>query len=394
MKSILLQPEIQDYIQHHLDTDPDTLVFKKSPFPEVSMPQLIQQIKAKQKIKKKLPTWFGTSKIYYPEKISLEQTSSEKTATYKASLMSGKSVIDLTGGFGVDCFSFAKKFERVTHLEINKSLSEIAASNFKQLGLTNIACEATEAISFLKRTTERYDWIYADPSRRDHQKGKVFLLSDCTPDIPKNLSWIWNKTNQLFLKTAPLLDIQQGINELQNVKEVHVVALKNEVKELNWILKKAYEGPILITCINLDSKSKLPFSFEYHTEKDMDIAFSNPLSYLYEPNAAILKAGAFKTIAHQYNIAKIARHSHLYTSMKNIAFPGRSFLIKEVLPFQKKSIKKRLAKVKAHITTRNFPWSVAKLRKEFQIHDGGDLFIFFTTNLEDNYIAIICKKTI
>jgi hypothetical protein len=392
MNSALLLPEVQEFIQKHLSANLKTLVFKKSPFPEVSMAELVQQITAKQKAEKKLPQWFAAKNIIYPEKISLEQTSSEKTAEYKAGLVSGNRLADLTGGFGVDDFYLAKKFKEVFHVEKNTGLSQIAQWNFKQLGVTNISSHQTDAISFLKANSQHYDWIYADPSRRDDQKNRVFLFSDCTPDIPGNLALILTKTNRLLIKSSPLIDLHQGLKELKHVKEIHIVALKNEVKELLWILENPCKAPVTITCVNLEQESNAVFSFKLEEETEAEVSYSPPLKYLYEPNNAILKSGAFKTIAVSYALFKIGVHSHLYTSESPVSFPGRIFGIQEVLPFHKKELKKRFSKTKAHITTRNFPWPVNKLRRELKIDEGGDLYLFFTTDLSNKHLVIICKK--
>ncbi|XLS30735.1 THUMP-like domain-containing protein [Flavobacteriaceae bacterium M23B6Z8] len=392
MNRAVLASEVQKYIQQQLNQDLNFLIFKKSPFSTVTMHELVKQISGKKNAYTKLPTWFETSGIYYPEKVSLEQTSSEKTASYKSSLIKGKSLVDLTGGFGVDSFYFSKQFDAVIHLEKNESLSEIVSFNYKQLGASNIECKTEDAETFLHRNQKTFDWIYADPSRRDDHLGKVFLLSECTPNIPELLDIIWQRTQNLLLKTSPLLDIQQGINELQHVKEVHVVAVKNEVKELIWILEKDYKGSIKIFSVNIEKEKTDFFSFFYQEEKETKVFFSNPLNYLYEPYAAVLKSGAFKTISQKYKVSKIGINSHLYTSEALIQFPGRIFEIQESLPFHKKTLKKRFSKAKAHVTTRNFPWSVAKLRKELQILDGGEVYLFFTTDLKDNHLVIICKK--
>lgn len=393
MNKALLHTQVQEFIHENLNTDVNSLAFKTSPFPEISMAEIITQLRAKQKAKQKLPHWYTTENIMYPEKISLEQTSSEATASYKASLIEGDSLVDLTGGFGVDCFYFAKKFKKIIHLEKNKSLSVIAQWNFTQLETANVECLNADAISFLKEADRIFDWIYADPSRRNIQQNKVFLLSDCTPDIPKHLNEIWKYTHNLLIKTSPLIDLKLGIQELRNVKEIHIVAVKNEVKELNWVLQKGYTGAVKINCIDLKSDYLQPFVFQYDDEKKVQIDCKEPLTYLYEPNAAILKSGAFKTVAHNYKVFKLATHSHLYTSNEIISFPGRSFQIMEVLPFQKKQLRKRFSKTKANITTRNFPWTVARIRKELQIKDGGELFLFFTTSLNNKHLVIICKKT-
>lgn len=392
MNKAILKSEVQQYIHDHMNEDLNTLIFRKSPFLKVTMAEIVQQIKGKLKAKNKLPSWYGAEAIYYPEKVSLEQTSSEKTAAYKASLVKGKNLADLTGGFGVDSFSFSRKFENVVYLEQNKVLSEIAEWNFGRLGIANIVTHNRESVSFLNEANMQFDCIYADPARRDGLKRKVFKLEDCTPNIPQNMNLLWEYTDCILLKTAPLLDLQQGISDLKNVKEIHVVALNNEVKELIWLLSKQHKGNVKVYCAELELQNSAFFSFEYEEEKKNEALFSAPLNFLYEPNASILKSGAFKTVALTYGIFKLAIHSHLYTSEEQLPFPGRSFLIEEILPFHKKNIRKKFTGTKANITTRNFPWTVAKIRKELQINEGGESYFFFTTDLNGKHLLIICKK--
>jgi hypothetical protein len=208
------------------------LALQKNPFPETEWISILNQVEAKSKAKLKLPTWFATENIIYPSKISVEQTSSEKTATYKASLISGESLIDLTGGFGVDDFHFAKKIKTVTHCEINPELSQIVKHNLEQLNVKNINCYSGDSLATLAELNTKWDWIYIDPSRRNDAKGKVFMLKDCSPNVPENLDLLFLHSNSILIKTAPLLDISAGLLELKNVKTIHIVALENEVKEL------------------------------------------------------------------------------------------------------------------------------------------------------------------
>lgn len=391
MNKNILHTDVQQFINENLKTDINKLILKGSPFSNIDTQKLANQIISKKKSKEKLPTWFATEKIFYPPKISIEQTSSEITAEYKSELISGKNLVDITGGFGVDTFYFSKTFDEVTHCEINSELSEIVSHNYQQLGVQNIKTIASDGIYFLKNTTENFDCIYIDPSRRNDAKGKVFLLKDCLPNVPENLDFLFTKSDKILIKNSPMLDISNGINELQFVKEIHVIAVKNEVKELLFLLEKDYQNSIIVKTINLLKQGNQEFSFHLNTKKKSD--YSEPLSYLYEPNTAILKAGAFHQISEQLNLLKLHEHSHLYTSENLLEdFPGRKFKIQEVLNYDKKKIAKFLPNKKANITTRNFPKTVAQIRKENKLKDGGNIYIFFTTNCNNKRIVIICEQ--
>jgi 16S rRNA G966 N2-methylase RsmD len=369
-------------------------ILLKSPiFKHIDNKSLATQIQAKKKAEKKLPTWFNTNNIYYPSPISIEQTSSEITAKYKATLIDGKSLIDVSGGFGVDSFYFSKKIESVIHSEINESLSKIVSHNYKQLGANSIKTNAGDGIDYIaKQGPDTFDWIYVDPSRRHDQKGKVFFLKDCLPNVPKHLEMLFKKGKNILLKTAPLLDITAGLKELSNVKEIHIVAVKNEVKELLWILERGYDDNTIIYTINLDSQHP-PFQFNFPDISIDTITLASPKQYLYEPNSAILKAGGFNSTAKQFGLEKLHQHSHLYTSNSLFEFPGRVFKVLEQLAYDKKILLEMLKGKTANITTRNFPESVEQLRKKFKIKDGGDLYIFFTTNFEDKKIVLFCSKS-
>ncbi len=390
MNERILHQDVQEYITNHLKSDLHKLILKGIPFNGVTIQEIANQILCKQKSEKKLPSWFNAKNIYYPPKVSIEQTSSETAANYKASLVSGKRLLDLTGGFGVDSFYFSSSFNTIDHCEIDTNLSKIAAHNFEQLNKKNIICLAENGLEYLKKSTEIFDVIYVDPSRRNDVKEKVFLLKDCEPNIPENIDLLFKKTKTILLKNSPILDITSAINELKFVKEIHVVAINNDVKELLYILEKGYCKEILIKTINFTKNNAQKFHFNYH--KKPVSSYHEPLEYLYEPNAAVLKSGAFHEISTQLNIFKLHQHSHLYTSKKRIEFPGREFKIIAVLPYDKKKIVKLLPNKKANITTRNFHKTVAQIRKELKIKDGGDIFLFFTTNIHNKFICMYCKK--
>lgn len=390
MNKAILKSEVQEYIKENLDDDLSKLILKGSPFKEVSIQELAVQINGLQKAKSKLPAWFETEGIIFPPNINLEQTSSEVTAKYKASLTYGKAMIDITGGLGIDTFYFSERFDEVIHLEINAGLSEIAAHNFEKLGSKNIKTISSDGLKFLKNTKKTFDWIYLDPARRDDYGGKVFLLDHCTPNVTENLYLFFQKSNNILIKTSPLLDISAGIKELRNLAEIHIVSVNNEVKELLWVLKNGHSEKILLKTVNFQKKEDQYFEGKFDPEPQQ-APISLPAKYLYEPNPAVMKSGLFAEIAIQTETSKLHVSSHLYTSDLLLVFPGRRFEITQVLPYSKK-LKKHPAFKKANVTTRNFPKQVSELRKEMKIADGGDNYLFFTTNLNNEKIVLVCKK--
>ncbi len=392
MNSKILHKEVQQFIFEKSKTpiDLSKLILSKSPFENISSKELAQQINGRLKAIQKFSTWYAQSNIYYPPNLNLEQTSSEATAFYKSKLVSGEVLIDLTGGFGIDDYFFSKKCKQVIHCEMNEELSTIAKHNFNTLKVSNIKTIPGNGIEILKQQNT-VDWIYIDPSRRHDHKGKVFFLEDCLPNVPAHLDLFFSKSNNILIKTSPLLDFQIGIKALRYVKEIHVVAVNNEVKELLWVLVKGYSEDISINTINLRKTKDQEFSFVLNDEKQQSIHLGLPKTYLYEPNTAILKSGGFLSVADSFELEKIHQHSHLYTSDKKIDFPGRCFEIVTVFLYQKKTMSKA-GITKANITTRNFPESVTMLRKKFKIKDGGEDYLFFTTNMEQKKIVIHCKR--
>lgn len=391
MNISILNTEIQKFINENLSADISKLILKGTPFTSVETKEIIEQIEAKQRCEKKLPTWFNTKNIYYPNKLNIEQTSSEITANYKSSLIKGETVIDLTGGFGVDCYYFSERFKTVEHCEINKTLSKIVKHNYEQLEVKNIKTLNLDGIEYIKSNNKQYDCIYVDPSRRHDSKGKVFFLNDCLPNIPKHLDLLFKRSENILIKTSPLLDFSVGIKELKYVKTIHVVAVNNDVKELLWILKRNYSEEILIKTVNIKKDKNTHFDFLIDEEKRLQSNYNKPLTYLYEPNSAILKAGGFHSISSKLNVFKLHQHSHLYTSEKILDFPGRCFKIEKTLAFNKKIFKKE-GITKANITTRNFPETVKDIRTKLNIKDGGNQYLFFTTDINNNKIIIVCTK--
>ena len=388
--SALLNPKIQNYIFEKTNTASSKLAFQKNPFPEIDFKIVLNQIECRTKSKDKLPTWFATKNIIYPSKISVEQTSSETTAKYKSELVSGENLIDLSGGFGVDDYYFSKKVNQVIHCEINADLSEIVAVFLEQLSASNVTCIAGDSRETLLNLTRKFDWIYIDPSRRHDLKGKVFMLKDCLPNVPEEQEFYYNFSDNILIKTAPILDITSGISELKNVKTIHIVAVDNEVKELLWEIEKNYNEAVSIKTVNFN-KEKVE-SFDFKLNSDTFSSYSLPKKYLYEPNSAIMKSGGFTEIGNHYSLAKLHQHSHLYTSDELIEFPGRIFKIEKEIQYSKSDLKSNLENTKANITTRNFPETVENIRKKWKIKDGGNNYCFFTTDKNDNKIVLICTK--
>lgn len=387
----LLKTDIQEFINANIDKNISKLALQKNPFPEMEWISVLNQIEAKTKAKLKLPSWFNTDNIIYPSKISVEQTSSEKTASYKISIVSGDSLIDLTGGFGVDDFYFAKKIKAVAHCEINPELSNIVKHNFEQLNVKNISYHSGDSVEILTQLDTKWDWIYIDPSRRNDAKGKVFMLQDCLPNVPEHLDLLYKYSDSILIKTAPLLDISAGSSELKNVKTIHVVALENEVKELLWEILNGYSGEIKIKTVNI-VKEKIE-TFEFILNENLEKpAFSLPQKYLYEPNSAIMKSGGFDEVGTFYNLNKLHKHSHLYTNSTPVTFPGRIFEIENSFPYHKNEMKAHLENQQLNITTRNFPDTVESIRKKWKIKEGGNRYCFFTTDKNDHKIVLICKK--
>ena len=390
MNKSILNIDIQDFINQKLDEDLSKLILKGSPFPKIKIQEIADQIISKRKCEKKLPTWFQTNNIYYPNKLNIEQSSSEITANYKSELVFGNSIIDITGGFGIDCYYFSRKIKDITHCEMAGELSQIVQYNFNIMQVENVKTITDNSLDYLRTNHRKYDWIYADPSRRNDTKGRVFLLEDCSPDIPKYLNFLFERSDNILLKISPLLDISATIKALKNTREVHAVAVKNEVKEVLFILQKNYTAEISFRTINF--KNNLSERFDSSSYHQASASYQLPDTYLYEPNAAILKLGLFNEISARLNIDKLHVNSHLYTSKELIEFPGRRFKIIQSTTFDKKKLLKLIPSGKANITTRNFPQSVAQIRKKTGIKEGGNQYLFFTTNLHNKPIVLICEK--
>lgn len=324
--------------------------------------------------------------LYLPPSLNLEQASSQLTARYKSDFVRGESLIDITGGFGVDACFLSRGFSHTTYCEKNSDLAAIAAHNFVRLE-TPIEVYTGDGLEFLRKSAasgKRWDWIYADPGRRHARKGKVVRLQDYAPDIPGNLEWMRNTSRNILIKTSPLLDIGAGLNALSGVREIHIVAVRNEVRELLWWIQASWARSPQIRAVNLESQLPEPFIFTAEEASSASSHFSEPLAFLYEPNAALMKSGAFDLIGQRYGLKKLHPNTHLFTALEQRHFPGRCFAIREVLPYKPG----RMPFKQGHVSTRNFPESVDLIRKRNRIRPGGEEYLFFV-RVADNSLKVL-----
>ena len=380
----------KEFIQNNQHKPLAEIALLLSKHPELGKNYILNQINGLQKAKLKLPTFYENENIVYPVGLSMEQCSSEQTALFKSTLTKGKTVIDLTGGFGVDAYFFSKQFSEISYVEQNAELFEIAQHNFQVLN-TPIQCYQTSCENFLQKNIKKFDLAYIDPSRRDETK-RVFKLAECTPNVIELLPQLLKTAKQVLIKTSPLLDIKQTLKDLDKVSKVWVVSVNNDCKEVLYLVEATKNTNPEIFAINLAKNTTEKFEFNYDNEIKIAIDFSQPLVYLYEPNASVLKAGGFKSIAKQFNLKKLATNTHLYTSEKLVVdFPGRSFKINHTLEYNEKTFK-TLGIKKANITTRNFPNSIEQIKKKLKLTDGGNDYVFAAKDLNDNPVLIVTKK--
>lgn len=386
----LASPEVQAFIRAHLAEDPASLMLKKDQYPDLPMRAVVEQIASKQKAKHKLPSWYQQEGILFPPALSMEQASSERTATYKASLVKGKSMVDLTGGFGIDCYFLSKSFQRGIYVERQEQLTQIASHNYKVLG-ANVEVVHAQSEDYLAKL-EPVDLIYLDPARRDDHNKKVVLLEDYAPNVLELMPLLQQKSKQVLLKVSPLLDIKLAIEQLSHVAAVHVVAVQNEVKELLFLLDYKAENEPTIHCVNFSKTETQHYEFSFNEEELREAIIGDYSNFLYEPNASILKAGAFKSITEKFGLKKLHANTHLYTSeVPVVDFPGRLFKVKSEISLNKKYLKKTIPDLKANITVRNYPQSVAQIRKKTGLKEGGANYVLAFTGL-NGPTALLCEK--
>jgi Fe-S-cluster containining protein len=395
-----LSPETLAFIDSHRGDDVRTLALQAKKYPAVDMAEAVVQIAGYQIAEKKVPLWAQTAGIRYPQHLSMEQCSSEVTARYKASLVSGDTLTDLTAGWGVDCSFLARNFRCADYVERQETLCRIAAHNFPLLGLPHVRIHCADAVEYLQ-SMEPVDCLFLDPARRDSHGGKTVAIAECEPDVCRLEPLLVEKGKTVMIKLSPMLDMASALRDLQYVRRIHVVSVNNECKELIILLRKAPDeeeaaaGEVIISCEQVVNNSvHQHFQFTFSEEKSAGCPLAESVgNYLYEPGAALLKAGPYRLLATRYGVEKLHPNSHLYTSSGLVDFPGRRFRVTAVSGFGKKDLKVLLEGVeKANLTVRNFPSSVAELRKKLKLKEGGDTYLFATTLASGEKVLIRGEK--
>ena len=390
-----LTTETIRFIEENVRADVRSLALQAKKYPKVDMAMAVVQIVGRQIAEAKVPTWYRTEGLLYPKHLSMEQCSSEATAIYKASLVEGDTFADLTGGFGIDCSFLSRKFKKADYVERQAELCELAKHNFPLLGL-HIGVHNEDGVEYLKQM-QPVDVLFLDPARRDGHGGKTVAIADCEPDVAALEDLLVEKARKVVVKLSPMLDLSLALKDLKHVCEVHIVSTDNECKELLLVLQKtSISSDISIHCINIiRSGDCQTYTFTQEQERMSDCPLANEVeAYLYEPNASILKAGAYRSLTQAYPVKKLHTSSHLYVSPHFIEdFPGRRFQVEAVSGFGKKELKDFLQGMeKANLTIRNFPSSVAELRKRLKLKEGGEDYFFATTLADESKVIIKCKK--
>ncbi len=385
-----------DFIREHAEADVRQLALQGTKNPEVNLTFALEQIAGRQKAKTKLPTWAATDGIIYPPHLSMEQCSSEQTARYKANIAGkGALMVDLTAGYGVDMAFVSPNYRRAIHVEQQASLCAISSENFKLLGLNHIEVVCADGVDYLHQL-DHADLIFLDPARRDDHGARTYGIADCTPNVLELRDELLQKADRVMLKLSPMLDWRKAVEDLGHVNEVHIVSVDNECKELLLILSKE-KKPLKLFCVNNNQVFEGDQGDWLNERSIAEIRVPVPMSsqaYLFEPNASIMKAGCFALLEQRFKVAQVDKNSHLFVSDSDISdFPGRRFLIEKTTSMNKRELKAALAGIdKANITVRNFPMSVAELRKRLKLKEGGDLYLFATTIAGHQHQLFLCRK--
>ena len=393
-----------DFIREHADDDVRQLALRGTKQSEVDLSYALEQIAGRQKARLKLPSWANIDGIVYPPHLSMEQCSSEATARYKASIAGkGALIVDLTAGFGVDMAFIAQGFQRAVHVERQPQLCAISSENYRLLGLNHVEVVCGDGVEYLHQMSHA-DLLFIDPARRDEHGGRTYGIADCTPNVLEMLDEMLKKADRVMIKLSPMLDWRKAVADLRKVSEVHIISVENECKELllevkSEKLKVKSDSPSLrVVCVNLLSDGNQEcFEFDalHPSPPSSTFHFSLLTShFLYEPNASIMKAGCFGLLEQHFGAVQLDKNSHLFVSDQEMAgFPGRAFVIEKRTSMNKRELKSALAGIdKANITVRNFPMSVAELRKRLKLKEGGEVYIFATTIANEGHQLLVCRK--
>jgi hypothetical protein len=381
-----------EFIKDNINIDINKLILSKNKYKNIKIDFCIEQINSRQKIKNKLPNWYDNFELIMPPSLNLEQSSSEKTAELKSSLFNGNLAVDLTGGFGIDSFYLAKSFNSVIHVEPNIILHEIAKYNFDKLKIKNVIFVNSTAENFIQKFKGNIDLIFIDPSRRNDNK-KTFKLEESIPNPINIIPEIIDKSKQILLKISPLFDIKKLVDSFDYIERISVISVKNECKETLITLNiNSKTSQAIYSAIDYSKEKWNLLEYEINSNNNNFIKYGLPLKYIYEPNSSMQKLQCFDAIYEKYKLIKLHSNSHLFTSEELIEFQGRTFEVIGIEKLNEKAIKEYLPENKANITIRNFNLTTDEIKKKLKIKDGGEMYLFATTDVNNKYIILICKK--
>jgi hypothetical protein len=392
----MLPTEIKHLIQQYKNNPIESVAFKRFEN-NIDVSFLLQQLQGRKIVATKIPSWDAfLDDLVFPTHLAFEQASSENTASYKTSLLNVQSLVDLTGGLGIDSYFFSKHVEKLIYIEQQAALSTIAGHNFKVLGAHNVEVINTTAEEYVS-SMSIVDCVYIDPARRNKQGKKVVALEDCSPNVTDIIDKVASKTKYILLKLSPMFDVDMALKSVPYIKEVHIVAVDNDCKELLLLLDTTQASTCSYHCVNIREKNtnQLHIYTKEQESSVLPITYTSVIgSYLYEPNVAILKAGCYASIASKFSLQKLHTNSHLFTANDLCTdFPGRIFEVVKIVDFNKNAIKTEIMPLKkANITVRNFPIQVDELRKKTKLKEGGDTYLFATTLANQTKVCIICHK--
>lgn len=383
---------LKQFVQDHQTEGSAHLLFAYSGKTDFDLKAAVQQIHSRQKARHKLPSWTANQEILFPVSLSLEQASSEETARFKSALVKGKSMIDLTGGFGVDTFFLSENFEKAVYCERNSELAAIVRHNFDLLKPSKFEIVEGDSLAYFSKSGEVFDLTYVDPARRGDHNQKLYKLADCEPDVVNNWSLLQSKSDAILIKASPMLDIKQALTEIPEVQKVWVISVKNEVKEVLLLWEKGKEAvERQIRTVDLQSDGPKEFSFTYEEEESSESIFGEVGQYLIEPYASVLKAGAFRSFGKRFGLKKLHPNSHLFTCENLVpVIPGRIFEGVKEISNPKKELKQMFPTGKVNVIIRNYALSADELKKKYRLKDGGNDFLI-GTKVGERFGLFFCK---
>lgn len=385
----LTHPKVCTFIKEHVNDDAAELMLKAHRYPDLPMAEISEQILSRQKAKRKLPEWVQDFRLVFPAPSKLEQASSEITAKFKSRHLTGNRFVDLTGGTGIDAYYISAGFKKSWFVEKDSTLCSLAAHNFECLG-REVCVVNSDAEQFLHSTEPDFDLIYIDPSRRDRQRNRVYDLQDCEPDVFQLSDLLLARGKKVLIKASPMLDITSILRRLERVYKVQVVAVHNEVKEiLIWMKDEKSTEALIEACDLRSTGEESSFSFCLSEEKQAAVQYSLPDRYIYEPNSAIMKSGAFNLVAQKFDLLKLHPNTHLYTSDRIVEdFPGRIFELKQLMKPSARAFKKLTSCARINVLARNYPLGANEIKKRYRLKDGGDDYLYFCTLLNGEKRAL------